>query len=98
MSNPTEKAVVTVLINGEQYTIRSEASPEYTMECAEYLDRTIADIIRTGSIVEGHRAVILAALALTDQLFRARAELEAANDSANRKAEMLVANIERALT
>ena len=98
MSKPIEKAVVTVLINGEQYTIRSEASPEYALECAAYLDRTIADIVRTGSVVESHRAVILAALALTDQLFRARAALEAANDASIRKAELLATNIERALT
>jgi len=71
------KTIVTVEIAGEEYTIRSEASPDYTLQCARYLDETISQIERQSGLVEVQKAVILAALSLTDQLFQARAEADA---------------------
>ncbi|MFS8636615.1 MAG: cell division protein ZapA [Gemmatimonadota bacterium] len=71
------KTIVTVEIAGEEYTIRSEASPDYTLQCACYLDETISQIERQSGLVEVQKAVILAALSLTDQLFQARAEADA---------------------
>jgi len=71
------KTIVTVEIAGEEYTIRSEATPDYTLQCARYLDETISQIERQSGLVEVQKAVILAALSLTDQLFQARAEADA---------------------
>ena len=79
-----EKNDVTVVIAGDEYHIRAEATPEYTRECARYLDATITEITRSSrTVMDPHRAAILAALSLADQLFQTRRELEAVNaDSA----------------
>jgi cell division protein ZapA len=43
---------------------------------AEHVDRTIREIMNTGNVGETRKAAILAALQITDDLFRARAESE----------------------
>jgi cell division protein ZapA len=65
---------VRVTILGDEYTIRSDASPAHTREVAEYVDRVIRQVMSAGTIVETHKVAILAALQITDELFRARAE------------------------
>ncbi len=65
---------VRVTIFGDEYTIRSDASPSHTREVAEYVDRTIRQVLSAGTVVETHKVAILAALQITDELFRARAE------------------------
>jgi cell division protein ZapA len=70
------KSSVRVTIVGEEYTIRSDSSPEHTRAVAEHVDRTIREIMSSGSVGETRKAAILAALQITDDLFRARAESE----------------------
>ncbi|HSJ25626.1 MAG TPA: cell division protein ZapA [Longimicrobiales bacterium] len=94
MSQPSERNVVTVEIAGEEYAIRAQASPEYTRECAAYVDRTLAEIMRQGSLVQAHKGAILAALALADELFQTRAELESLRAEVTRRADGLVGEIE----
>ena len=72
---------VRVSILGDDYVIRTEASAAHTREVAEHVDRTIRRILATGSVVETHKAAILAALQITDELFRARVESEQMTDS-----------------
>ncbi|HEX6966106.1 MAG TPA: cell division protein ZapA [Gemmatimonadaceae bacterium] len=69
----TRKSVVRVTIVGEEYTIRSDATAEHTQAVAAYVDRAIRQVLDSGMVVESHRAAILAALEITDQLFQARA-------------------------
>ncbi len=71
------KTVVRVRIVGEEYTLRTEASTSHTEAVAEHVDRTIRAIISSGATVETHKAAILAALQITDELFRERAAGEA---------------------
>jgi cell division protein ZapA len=94
LSEAATKSSVTVTIGGEEYTIRAEASPDYMIECASFVDQTLSQILRQGSLVEGHKAAILAALSITDQLFQARAETEALRREVARLAEKLTADIE----
>jgi len=69
----TEKrSSVKVTIIGQELTIRSDASPEHTRDVAAYVDKTIRGIMNSGAVVESNRAAILAALQITDELFRAR--------------------------
>jgi cell division protein ZapA len=69
----TEKrSSVKVTIVGQELTIRSDASPEHTRDVAAYVDKTIRGIMNSGAVVESNRAAILAALQITDELFRAR--------------------------
>lgn len=75
------KHVVRVRIMGEEYSIRSEADPEHTRRVAEYLDAAIRGVMRAGAAVESQRAAILAALQITDELFRARERGESADEA-----------------
>lgn len=65
-------AKVRVEIFGEEYVIRSEMDEEYTRECARYVDEAIQDAHLGLHVSEPHRAAILAALQITDELFRTR--------------------------
>ena len=68
----TTKNAVRVIIGGEEYTVRSELPPEYTREVASYLDAALKRVRDTLPMVESHKAAILAALSITDELFQAR--------------------------
>ena len=66
------KHAVRVFIGGEEYAVRSELPPEYTREVAAYLDAALKRVKDMLPMVESHKAAILAALAITDELFQAR--------------------------
>ncbi|MDQ6610876.1 MAG: cell division protein ZapA [Gemmatimonadota bacterium] len=66
------KTVVKVRIVGEEYSIRTDASPEHTRAVADHVDVTIRAIMDGGALTETHKAAILAALQITDELFRER--------------------------
>jgi cell division protein ZapA len=97
VSQPAERTIVTVEIAGEEYSIRAQASPEYTRECAAYVDRTLSEIMRQGSLVQAHKGAILAALALADELFQARSELESLRGEVTRRAIRMAGEIEDVL-
>jgi cell division protein ZapA len=66
------KNAVRVVIGGEEFTVRSELPPEYTREVAAYLDAALKRVRDSMPMVETHKAAVLAALAITDELFQAR--------------------------
>jgi cell division protein ZapA len=68
----TTKNAVRVFIGGEEYTVRSELPPEYTRDVAAYLDAALKRVRDSLPMVETHKAAILAALSITDELFQAR--------------------------
>ena len=68
----SKKNVVRVTILGDEYSIRSDQSPERTRAVAEHVDRVSRETLRAGNIVETPKAAILAAWSITDELFDAR--------------------------
>jgi cell division protein ZapA len=68
-----KKTTVRVSIMGEEYSIRSDETPEHTRAVAEYVDQAIRRVVSQGAVVETQRAAILAMLQITDELFKARA-------------------------
>lgn len=92
-----ERTVTTVEIAGDEYTIRSAASQDYTRECARYVNETIDTIMARGSLVEAHKAAILAAMALADQLFQARKDAESVRTALAEKSARLLAEIDENL-
>jgi cell division protein ZapA len=66
------KHAVKVTIVDEEYTVRSEREPDYTRLVAGYVDQSIRRVLHAGPMVESHKAAILAALAITDELFQSR--------------------------
>ena len=67
-----QRTVVRVKIVGEEYSIRTDASPDHTRAVAEHVDRTIRAVMEGGGAIETQRAAILAALQITDDLFKER--------------------------
>lgn len=65
---------VRVEIFGEEYTIRSETDEEHTRACARHVDEAIREAHLQSHVSEPHKAAILAAMEITDQLLRTRAE------------------------
>jgi cell division protein ZapA len=64
--------VVKVSILGDEYSIRSDASPEHTRAVAQHVDSVIRQIMSGSQMVESHKAAILAAISITGELFEAR--------------------------
>ena len=69
------RSTVRVTIVGEEYAIRSPTDPEHTRAVAAYVDAAIRQVVGGGTVVESHKAAILAAMQIAGELF---AEREAA--------------------
>lgn len=95
--NGSEKNVVTVRIGGEEYAIRSPAPAEYTRELAAHIDSAIRGILAQGPMVQAHKAAILAALTVTDELFQTRAELDRVRQEVAARGARMAAEVERRL-
>jgi cell division protein ZapA len=68
----SKKNSVRVRILGEEYSVRTDASPERTREIAQYFDRAVRQVLAGGHVAETHRAAILAVLHIAGELFEAR--------------------------
>ena len=69
-----EKHTVKVNIFGGEYPIKSEADPEYIKRVAKYVDRKMREISEKVDIRATAKVAILAALNITDELFREKAD------------------------
>lgn len=86
---------VTVEIAGERHVLRSDAPAEYTHAVAAHVDSTMRKL-GLGTSLEPHRTAILAALSITDELFRAREELRVLREEVERRSAVLADLLERA--
>ncbi|MGH7458983.1 MAG: cell division protein ZapA [Longimicrobiaceae bacterium] len=90
------KQTVTVEIAGERHTLRAGVSPDYTRRVAAHVDETIRSVGPAGGL-EFHRTVMLAALTITDQLFRARRELGRLQDEVRERSGLCARRLEGAV-
>ncbi len=97
MSDASRKTSVTVRIGGEEHVLRSSAAPDYTRACADFLDRQVREVQEASDLVENHRAIILAALAITDRYLQARDELERLRREVTSRSTNLARRIEEQL-
>ena len=72
---PPQRHTVPVEIAGERHVLRSDVPPERTRAIAAHVDEIIRSLPSFPTL-ERDRAAILASLSITDELFRAREELE----------------------
>ncbi len=79
----TKRHTVRVTILNEEYAIRTDTPPEHARAVARHLDDAIRQVMSSGNVVESNRAVVLAALQITSELFDARAALKGVTDSMN---------------
>jgi len=61
---------VDVEIFGEHYKLKGEASPEYMMRLARYVDQTMREVVRRNPRLTVHKAAILSAINIADELLR----------------------------
>jgi cell division protein ZapA len=94
-SRPPSRNSVTVEIAGERHVLRSDAPAEYTHSVAAHLDSTIRALGPAASL-EPHRTAILAALTITDELFRAREEMRQLREELERRSQSIAEVLERA--
>jgi cell division protein ZapA len=71
-----KKNSVRVRILGEEYTLRTDASPDRARAIAQYFDRAVRHVLSGGHVTETHRAAILAGLQIAGELFEARETAE----------------------
>ena len=79
-----KRHAVKVSIVGEEFTVRSDETPEHTQAVAKYVDEAIKLVLKASPAIELQKAAILAALQITDQLFKSRehrADLEGQLDT-----------------
>ena len=72
----SKKNVVNVTIQGAEYTLRTETSPDHARAVAAYVDQAISETMDSGARIESHKAAILAALRIAGELFEERANAE----------------------
>ena len=89
----SDKEMVEVQILGESYTIASETSTDYTRRVAEHVDTTAREIREEGGVLDVKKVAILAALAVTDQLFRMREGVDVVKGLAEKRSERLTAEV-----
>lgn len=77
---------VKVTLGGTELSISSEHSPEYTRDVAAYFDAVLSRFRSAGPTVDIYRAALLAGLAVTDELFQARAKDRGSIDPARLRA------------
>ena len=69
-----EKQRVEIEILGQKYPIRSEADPDYVRKLAAFVDGRAREIRGDAASPDAVRVLALAALDITDELFRLRDE------------------------
>ena len=94
MSPRAPKNSVTVEILGEKHLLRSDAPAEYTHSVAAHVDATIRALGKVDAL-EPHRSAILAAMVITDELFRSREELRSLREEIERRSALLADRIQR---
>jgi cell division protein ZapA len=92
---PPARQSVTVEIAGERHVLRSDMPPEYTRAVAQHVDDTLR-ALPSFPTLEPHRAAILGALSITDELFRAREEIARLRAEIDQKTAEIAAVLEDA--
>jgi len=79
---------------GQTLTIRSEATPDYLRRLAKYLEERVGQLRRSG-VNDPLTALSLAALDITDELFRSREDKNRDEDDVGARLGALVALLDK---
>lgn len=72
MSSTEKSHRVEVEVLGQRLVLRSAAPPEYVRELVAYVEKTIRQLRPEAGAQDPAKLAVLAALTITDELFRAR--------------------------
>jgi cell division protein ZapA len=73
-NNPSQS--YKVVIYNQTYSLRSDHSPEYIHQLADYVNQRMTEIASATMTVDSLRVAILAAIQIADELHRARNEMK----------------------
>ena len=93
----TSRTAVRVTIFGDEYALRSEAGADYTRACAEHVDERVQAVHVSGHVSEPHKAAILAAMQITDELFQVRSNQEGQSELVHSRISELRLKVEAAM-
>jgi cell division protein ZapA (FtsZ GTPase activity inhibitor) len=79
---------------GQTLTVRTEAPPEYVRQLAAFLEDRVGELARSG-IKDPMAALTLAALDITDELFRTREDRARQDGDVNTRLSALVEILDR---
>jgi len=79
---------------GQTLTVRTEAPPEYVRQLAAFLEDRVGELARSG-IKDPMAALTLAALDITDELFRTREDRARQDGDVNTRLSALVEVLDR---
>jgi cell division protein ZapA len=68
--------LISVVILGEQYTIRATDDPSYVRRVAQYVDTKLEEVVKGSPSLPSNKAIVLASLNIADELFKAEAGRE----------------------
>ncbi|MCR3921302.1 MAG: cell division protein ZapA [Firmicutes bacterium] len=85
MSQYEDKNRVSVKIYGEEYTMRSPATPEHMRRLANYVDEKMKQVGQANNRLGINKVAVLTSVNLADELFRARRELRELEARLHRK-------------
>ena len=85
---------VEITLLGQTLTVRTEASPDYLRQLAAYLEERVGALIR-GGMKDPMAALTLAALDITDELFRAREDQSRQDGDVGQRIGALVEMLDR---
>ena len=80
---------------GQALALRTDASPDYVRKLAKFVEERVAELKRAG-VKDPLKALSLAALDITDELFRARDEKEHGAGDVGARLGALVALLDKA--
>lgn len=72
----TEKKKINVVIDGRNFTVVGDEDEEYIQGLAKYVDKNIKRLSNKNSFLSQTMAATLAALNITDELYKTRAQLD----------------------
>lgn len=93
----TTPAVVNVKIYDREYALRTSGDAERLLQLSEFLDRKMRETAGASGAVDTLKVAILAALSVTDDLFRLQDEFRRMDDSVGRRSMECVSMLEKFL-
>jgi cell division protein ZapA len=81
---------VQVEILGQVYSIKGMEDHAYIRELAAFCDAKMREVQKATGTSDAHRVAILAALTISDELFRLRRQYQSLEDSVDRSATRLL--------
>ena len=90
-----EKNKLSVTISGRMYTLVSDESREYMQELSDYVNASVSKIINNNPSLMGEKPIVLAALNICDELFKAELGGKVMREKAQKNYDEIIAENKR---